>query len=86
MEKDPPIANPLQPLHLSYNIDHVTYVSFLLAPDELKLLESVLQQNRDVFTWTHSDMPSIRLEPHIGSTSYLLTTYLPKGSALQLDR
>lgn len=46
MEKDPPTVDPLQPLHLSYNIDHVTYASSLLALDELKVLESMLQQNR----------------------------------------
>ncbi|RVW87629.1 hypothetical protein CK203_041135 [Vitis vinifera] len=30
-----------------------------LTPDELELLESVLQRNKDVFAWTHSDMSGI---------------------------
>lgn len=62
MENDLPAADPLQPLHLSCNVDRVTYANSLLAPDEMKQLESMLQQNKDVFAWTHSNMlghPSI---------------------------
>ena len=36
------MVDPLQPLHLSYNSDCVTYAYSLLAQEELKVLESVL--------------------------------------------
>ena len=65
MEKDPLATNLLQPLRFSYDTYQVTYASFLLAPDELKLLESVFQQNKNVFAWTHSDIP--RIHPSIAS-------------------
>lgn len=51
MERDSPVANPLQPLHLS--------------SDELKILEGMLQYNKDVFAWTHSNMTGIH--PSIAS-------------------
>ena len=59
MEKNPPIIDPLQPLHFLDSSDRVTYANSFLAPAELKVLECVLQQNKDIFTWTHSDMPEI---------------------------
>ena len=43
MERDPSTTDPLQPLHLSYKNDHVTYASSLLAMEELKALEGVFQ-------------------------------------------
>ena len=65
MEKDPSVADPLQPLCLSDSSNHVTYASSLLTLEELKILEGVLHQNKDVFAWTHSDMPKIH--PPVGS-------------------
>ena len=59
MDKDPPVVDPLRPLRLSDNNDHITYTSSFLSPEELKVLEGVLQQNKGVFAWAHSDMPSI---------------------------
>ena len=59
MKKNPPTTDPLQHLHISNSSDHITYTNSLLAPEELKVLENMLQQNKDVFTWTHSDMPKI---------------------------
>ncbi|KAL6319946.1 hypothetical protein AAG906_037022 [Vitis piasezkii] len=59
MEKDPSTTDPLQPLRLSDSSDHVTYGSSLLTLEELKILEGVLQQNKDVFAWTYSDMSGI---------------------------
>ncbi|RVW42656.1 hypothetical protein CK203_098275 [Vitis vinifera] len=52
-------ADPLQPLSLSHDTGKITYTSSLLTSDELELLESVFQWNKDVFAWTHSDMPGI---------------------------
>lgn len=59
MDKNSPTVDLLRPLHLSDNSDHITYISSLISPEELKVLEGVLQQNKDVFTWAHSDMPDI---------------------------
>ena len=59
MDKDPSVANPLQPLCLLESSDHVTYTSSLLTSKELKILEDVLHQNKNVFAWTHFDMPKI---------------------------
>lgn len=38
------------------NNELVTYASSLLASEELKVLEDRLQQNKDIFAWTHSNM------------------------------
>ena len=59
MDKDPPTVDPLRPLRLSNNNDHITYTSSFLSPEELKVLEGVLQQNKDVFAWAHFDMLDI---------------------------
>ena len=59
MENDPSAADPLQPLSLSHDTGKITYTSSLLTSVELELLESVFQWNKDVFAWTHSDMPGI---------------------------
>ena len=53
MEKDPSVADQLQPLLLSHDIDKITYTNFLLAQDELELLGNMLQRNKDIFVWTH---------------------------------
>ena len=50
VEGDPPTVDPLQPVRLSCNINQVTYDNSLIVSDELKLLESVLQQKKDVFS------------------------------------
>ena len=39
--------------------DRFTYASSLLEPNEAQRLKDKLQQNKDVFSWTHSDMPEI---------------------------
>ena len=65
VDKDPPVADPLQPLHLSDSSDRVTYANSLLALEELKVLEDVLRQNKDVFAWAHSDM--LGIHPSIAS-------------------
>ena len=59
VENDPSAIDPLQPLSLSHDIGKITYTSSLLTSDELELLESVFQWNKDVFAWTHSDMSGI---------------------------
>ena len=40
-------------------MDQITYSSSLLAQDELELLGNMFQCNKDIFAWTHSDMPGI---------------------------
>ena len=65
VEKNSPAVDPLQPFHLSCSSDRVTYASSLLAPKELKILKSVFQHNKDIFFWTHYDMPEIH--PSIAS-------------------
>ena len=65
VEKNSPAVDPLQHLHLSCSSDRVTYANSLLAPKELKVLKSVLQHDKDIFFWTHSDMPEIH--PSIAS-------------------
>ena len=37
----------------------ITYTSSLLAHNELELLRNMLQHNKDIFVWTHSNMPGI---------------------------
>ncbi|RVW30513.1 hypothetical protein CK203_098836 [Vitis vinifera] len=64
-EKDPPVANPLQTIQISKDDDHFTYASSLLEPNEARRLKGTLQWNKDVFAWTHSDMPWIH--PSIAS-------------------
>lgn len=59
MDKDPPMVDPLRPLRFSDNSDHITYTSSFLSPEELKVLERVLQYNKDVFAWAHSNMSDI---------------------------
>ena len=59
MDKDPLAVDPLRPLRLLNNNDHITYTSSFLSPEELKVLEGVFQQNKDVFAWAHFDMPDI---------------------------
>ncbi|RVW15509.1 hypothetical protein CK203_096438 [Vitis vinifera] len=39
--------------------DQITYTSSLLTQDELELLGSVFQLNKDIFAWAHSDMLGI---------------------------
>ncbi|KAL6313355.1 hypothetical protein AAG906_001066 [Vitis piasezkii] len=58
-KKEPSAADLLQPLRLSHDIDQITYTSSLLTQEELELLESMLKRNKDIFAWTHSDMPRI---------------------------
>ncbi|RVW44481.1 hypothetical protein CK203_094473 [Vitis vinifera] len=53
---------PTEPTEKS---NHFTYVSSLLELEEFQALERVLHQNKDVFAWTHSDMP--RIHPSIAS-------------------
>ena len=65
MEKDLCAVDPFQPLCISYGIDQITYTSFLLTQDELELLKGVLQRNKDVFAWTHSNMS--RIHPSMAS-------------------
>ena len=59
MDKDPPMVDPLRPLCFSDNSDHITYTSLFLSPEELKVLEGVLQYNKDVFVWARFDMSDI---------------------------
>lgn len=59
MERDPQAVDPLQSIQLLEENDHFTYVSSLLTSKEAKAFEGVLQHNKDVFTWTPSDMPKI---------------------------
>lgn len=62
MEKDPPAVDPLQPLHLSCSADRVTYVNSLLAPNEMKLLESEApaeQRRLCLNSFGHARNPSI---------------------------
>lgn len=49
-------------MHLLKENDHFTYATSLLTLEETKALEGVLQQNKDVFAWTPSDMPGIHLK------------------------
>lgn len=65
MDKHPLAADPLQPLCLLDNNDHITYASSLLSLEELKVLEGVLQQNKDFFAWAHFDM--LNIHPSIAS-------------------
>ncbi|KAL6323348.1 hypothetical protein AAG906_029355 [Vitis piasezkii] len=60
-EKDPPVADPLQTIQISGENDHFTYASSLLELNEVWGLERVLQRNKDVFKWAHSNMPGIHL-------------------------
>ena len=53
------MVDPLQPPLLSHDMDQITYTSSLLAQDELELLGNMFQCNKDIFAWTHSDMPGI---------------------------
>ncbi|RVX23028.1 Retrovirus-related Pol polyprotein from transposon 297 [Vitis vinifera] len=57
--KDPPAADPLEVVQISEGGECFTYVSTLLPPTERFELQKVLQQNRDIFAWAHSDMPGI---------------------------
>ena len=61
-------ADPLQTILLSERSDHFTYDSSLLTSEEVQTLEAVFQQNKDVFAWTHYDMPGI----HISIASHRL--------------
>lgn len=81
-EKDPPAADPLQIIQILGEDDHFTHASSLLELDEAQCLEKVLQQNKDVFTWTHSDM----LEIHPSITSHrlnILPSSRPIGQKVQ---
>ncbi|RVX02293.1 hypothetical protein CK203_028439 [Vitis vinifera] len=60
-EKDPPVTDPLQTIQISGENDHFTYASSLLESNEVWGLERVLQRNKDVFKWAHSNMPEIHL-------------------------
>ena len=64
-KKEPSVADLLQPLRLSHDTDQITYTSSLLTQEELELLESMLKCNKDIFAWTHSDMP--RIHPFVAS-------------------
>ena len=59
------MANPLQTIQISKKNNHLAYISSLLEPKETQNIEEALQQNQDVFAWTHSDMPGIH--PLVGS-------------------
>ena len=59
MDKNPPVADPLQTIQVSKRNDRLTYVSSLLKPSETQNIKETFQQNQDVFAWTHSDMPGI---------------------------
>lgn len=60
-----PVVVLLQSLHLLNDNDRVTYADSLFAPEELKVLGSVLRQNKDVFACTHSNM--LGIHPSIAS-------------------
>ncbi|RVW83292.1 Transposon Ty3-I Gag-Pol polyprotein [Vitis vinifera] len=51
----------LQTIQVSEEEDHFIYPNSLLEPNEKQHLEEMLQQNKDVFAWTHSDMLGIHL-------------------------
>ena len=55
------MANPLQTIQILGENDHFTYASSLLESNEGWSLEKVLQWNKDVFKWAHSNMPGIHL-------------------------
>lgn len=59
VEKDPSTADPFQPLCLSHYTDQITYTRSLHTQEELELLRNMLQRNKDIFPWTHMDMPVI---------------------------
>ena len=61
MDKDPLVADLLQTIQVSEEEDHFIYPNSLLEPNETQRLEEMLQQNKDVFAWTHSDMLGIHL-------------------------
>lgn len=65
MEKDPFVVDSLQPLCLSHETDQITYTSSLLTQDELELLGNMLQHNKDIFAWTHSNM--LEIHPVVAS-------------------
>ena len=56
MDKDPPAADPLEAVQILEGGECFTYVSALLPLAERFELQKVLQQNRDIFAWAHSDM------------------------------
>nr|CAN66079.1 hypothetical protein VITISV_018658 [Vitis vinifera] len=80
-KKEPSVADLLQPLRLSHDTDQITYTSSLLTQEELELLESMLKRNKDVFTWTHSDMP--RIHPFVASHKLNI---LPTSRPIQQKR
>ena len=43
MDKDSSTVDPFLPLIISQNSDRITYVNFLLAPEELNVIQGVLQ-------------------------------------------
>lgn len=59
------MADPLQTIQISKKDDHFTYASSLLELNEARSLEGVLQRNKDVFVWTHSNM--LGIHPSIAS-------------------
>lgn len=65
MDKDPPVADPLETIQVSEGDEIFMHVSTLLLPTEKFELQKVLQQSCDVFAWAHSDMPGI--SPNIAS-------------------
>ena len=76
------MADPLLPLVLSQDNDRVTYVSSLLALKELKAVQGVFQQNKEVFAWTYSDMPGI----HPSVASHKLNVMASSRPVLQKVR
>ena len=55
------MADPLQTIQISGENDHFTYASSFLESNEVWGLERVLQRNKYVFKWAHSNMPRIHL-------------------------
>ena len=55
------MTDPLQTIQISGENDHFTYASSFLESNEVWGLERVLQRNKDVFKWAHSNMPEIHL-------------------------
>ncbi|RVW74826.1 Transposon Ty3-I Gag-Pol polyprotein [Vitis vinifera] len=81
--KDPPAADPLEDVQISEGGECFTYVSTLLPPTERFELQKVLQQNRDIFAWAHSDMPGILLSVASHRLN-ILATFKPIRQKIQL--
>ena len=65
MDKDPPVADPLQTIQISKESDHLTNISSLMTQEETQSIQNILRSNHDIFAWTHSDMKGIH--PSIAS-------------------